>query len=187
MNVLTGTWTGIPVRQDDKGPYVKIEIIDEKHFPTIGANGFTARRSVLSQCAIGDYLFDIDILYELYTKGVTKFAKVRIGIVHIFSGTFRTFVKKTQRRVKDYLYYSSLGVRKYPWKSLDMKGLLKFVVYSALVFPLVIQAAIGYSRKPDRAWWLHPIFCVATLWIYGWAKITGMFAVKEMDRRGWSQ
>lgn len=187
INLITGTWTGIPVRQEDKGEYLKIEIIDEKSFPTIGANGFTARRTVLQQCDITDYLFDIDILYELYTKGIKRFAKVKVGIIHIFSGTIKTFVRKTKRRVRDYLYYSKLGVRKYPWRSLDMKGLAKFVLYSVLIFPLFIQAAIGYSRKRDVAWFLHPLFCVITLWIYGWAKVTGLLKVKEMDRKNWSQ
>lgn len=187
LNLITGKWTEIELKEEDKGDYVKIEFLSDRSFPTIGANGFTVRKSALDLCGIGDYLFDIDVVYELYTRGMRKFAKVKIGIVHLFSGNMETFVRKTKRRVKDYLYYSKLGVRKYPWKSLKVSGLVKFILYTCLVFPLFFQALIGYTRKRDTAWFYHIPFCIITLWIYGAAKVKGLLKVEEMDRKNWSQ
>lgn len=42
---LTGEWTEMPHKEDDKGGYLKIEL-DKMCLPTIGANGFLIRRSV---------------------------------------------------------------------------------------------------------------------------------------------
>ena len=110
-NLLTGKWTELKVKQEDKGEYLKIEL-DERAIPTIGANGFLIRREMLKRCSIGDYLFDVDVVYELVRQGYNKFAKVKVGIVHIFSGSISTFARKQRRRIKDYAYYKELGVKK---------------------------------------------------------------------------
>ncbi len=53
MCMVTGKWTQMPVIQEDKGNYFKIEL-DDKKLPTIGANGFLVRRDALMGCSIGD-------------------------------------------------------------------------------------------------------------------------------------
>jgi len=187
LNLITGKWTEVPLHETDMGSYIKISFFNEKKFPTIGANGFMVRKSALDTCGITDYLFDIDVIYELYTQGFKTFAKVKTGIIHLFCGDIKTFIRKQKRRVKDYLYYAKLGVRKYPWNSVSYLRLAKFIIYTVLISPVVIQACIGYSRKHDPAWFLHPLFCILTLWYYGTTKITSLFQVKEMDRKNWSQ
>lgn len=220
---LTSKWTEMPHKEEDKGNYLKIEL-DKKQLPTIGANGFLIRRSVLlsalasslqpltssvspsnpqpltSDILFPDYLFDIDVIYELLNPinqanstnpiNVTnpiRFAKVKTGIIHIFSGDIKTFAQKQRRRVRDYLYYNKLGVRKYPWKSTNKAKLLRFILFCLTVFPLLIQSIKGYIKKPDRAWFFHPIACYLTLWEYGWGRINGIFGVKELRREGWMQ
>lgn len=187
---LTGQWTEVPHKEKDRGGYLKIEL-DKSHLPTIGANGFLIRRSVLEKCDIGDYLFDIDIIYELISRsnstGGICFAKVKTGIVHIFSGNIKTFARKQRRRVRDYLYYNKLGVRKYPWKSVSKTKLLKFILSCLTLAPLLIQGIRGYRKRPDRAWFFHPLACWVTLWEYGWGRIGGIFGVRELKREGWRQ
>src|SRR3972149_3086790 len=112
-SALTGKWTEMPHKEEDKNGHLKIKL-EKKHLPTIGANGFFIRRSVLEKCNISDYLFDIDIIYELLntTTNPTDFAqiaKVKTGIIHAFSGDIKTFVRKQRRRINDYLYYNKLG------------------------------------------------------------------------------
>jgi len=138
--------------------------LDEKQMPTIGANGFLIRRNILQSCSVEDYLFDIDILWEVLNthweihgnilrkkeskmshKVKPRVAKVKTGIIHIFSGDIRTFSRKQKRRIKDYLYYNDLGVRKYPWKSTSTVKLLKFVLYTLCIFPLFFQSLKGYK------------------------------------------
>jgi hypothetical protein len=111
-------------------------------------------------------LFDIDIVYELVKQGYGKFAKVKIGIVHIFSSNISTFVNKQKRRVKDYIYYKELGLRKYPWSSINKGKLKKFVIYTILILPLFVQTMKGYLKKQDTAWLFHILACWITLIIY---------------------
>jgi glycosyltransferase involved in cell wall biosynthesis len=162
---LTGKWTELNVKQEDKGNYLKIEL-NERAIPTIGANGFLIRREMLNEVSIGSYLFDIDIVYELVKNGYNKFAKVKIGIIHIFSKNISNFVKKQTRRIRDYVYYKELGLRKYPWSSINKKKLLKFIVYTILIIPLLIQVVKGFIKKLDVAWLFHVLACWLTLIIY---------------------
>lgn len=185
-NYLTGRWTDLPVESEDKGNYLKITL-EKYKVPTIGANGTMIRRELIAP-QVGDYLFDIDEIHELIMKGESKFAKVKVGIIHVFSGDVSVFIRKQKRRIRDYAYYQKIGARKYPWSKLNKLGFIKFVLYSALWLPTLLQALIGYSKKKDKAWFFHPLACWLTLWVYGTSRISQkMFGAKEMSRMGWKQ
>ncbi|MDY6895290.1 MAG: hypothetical protein SVO01_07755, partial [Thermotogota bacterium] len=154
---------------------------------TIGANGFLIRRGLLKLCSIDDYLFDIDIVYELVSQGKNKFAKVKTGIIHIFSGSVSTFARKQRRRIKDYAYYKKLDLRVYPWSETDKKSLLKFFLYDILVVPLLAQALKGYSKKSDISWFFHLPACWVTLIVYGWGTVRNVVKVEEEDRGRWGR
>jgi len=162
---LTGKWTELNVKQEDKGNYLKIEL-NERAIPTIGANGFLIRREALNKCSIERYLFDIDVVFELIKRGYNKFAKVKIGIVHIFSDSISVFVRKQKRRFRDYIYYKELGFRKYPWHSISRNRLLKFIFYTIFTQPLLIQILKGCMRRRDSAWFFHVLACWITLLVY---------------------
>ncbi|MBN1815603.1 MAG: glycosyltransferase family 2 protein [Anaerolineae bacterium] len=183
---LTQRWTEMPVQEEDRGDYLKVTL-DPRHLPTMGANGFLIRRSRLAQCEIGDYLFDTDVIYTLSQQGYATYAKVKLGIVHIFSGNWQTFWRKQRRRVQDYVYFKSRNVRRYPWGKLDRWRLLKFIIYCLTGFPLVAQSIIGYLRQPDGAWFFHPLACWTTLWVYAWGTVRGALVTKPESRRQWRQ
>ena len=185
-NSITGRWTEMPVGVEDKGDYLKVTLNNRK-LPTIGANGFLIRRDDLLRTSVEDYLFDIDVVYELALRGKNKYAKVKTGIVHLFSGDVFTFVRKQQRRINDYLYYRGANLRKYPWGSLDKRRLLKFVAYCVLVFPLLVQGLTGYWRKPDTAWLFHPVACWITLTVYGTGWLRGPIRAEAQNREEWRQ
>ncbi len=184
MCMVTGKWTEMPVIQENKGNYLKIEL-NEKKLPTIGANGFLVRRDVLMGCSTADYLFDIDIVYELITQRKNKFAKVKVGIVHLFSGDVFTFIKKQRRRIKDYAYYKEQKLRKYPWGELGKLKLLKFIVYTITIVPLVSQVLRGYWRRQDIAWWFHIPACWITMTVYASGTLRNLFGTKTEDRSRW--
>jgi len=83
---ITGKWTEMQVKQQDKGEYLQIEL-NEKQIPTMGANGFMIKRKLIKNFK-GDYLFDIDLVYNLVKNGENKFVKVKTGILHLFSTHF---------------------------------------------------------------------------------------------------
>ncbi len=184
---VTGKWTDVAVEEEDKGGYLKVGLSGPP-LPTIGANGFLIRRSELEKCEISDYLFDIDILYELISGSSPLFvAKVKIGIIHLFSGDVYTFIRKQRRRVRDFTYFSSANMRKCPWSSVNRLGIIKFIVYCGLVLPLFWQSMRGWWRKPERAWLFHPLACWITLWVYSIGTLQGLFATKMHSRENWSQ
>jgi glycosyltransferase involved in cell wall biosynthesis len=188
-NLLTGKWTGLDVKQEDKGCYIEVTLC-KNHIPTIGANGFMMRREVLLQIDIGNYLFDIDILCELidkYGANNNKIAKVKTGIIHTFSGDISTFMRKQRRRIEDFIFFEKRGLRKYPWKDRSGRNLFKFILFSLTGLPLLAQALRGYLRKPDPAWLFHPIACWITLWTYGMGSIKGQFIQQITNREKWRQ
>lgn len=164
-STLTGKWTDIPVEQEDKRTYFKITL-KSKLLPAIGANGFLVRRDKILKCSYKPYYFDIDVVYELVSRGNNKFAKVNVGIIHLYCDGPGMFIKKQKRRISDYLLYNKKGLRKYPWKKIPFTHYFKFVLYTLLLFPVFLQSLIGYSRKPDKAWFFHWFACAITLYIY---------------------
>jgi len=167
---VTGKWTELLVKERDYGNYLLLEV-DEKNIPTIGANGFLVRTETLNKVNYRPYMFDIDIIHQMTKMGQNSFAKVKIGIVHLFADSVTTFMKKTYRRIRDYLFYEKHGMRNYPWRRLSLLRILKFEWYTLIFIPIVRDSMKGYKKAPDRAWLFHPIACWLTLFTYGVAFI----------------
>lgn len=164
-NKLTGRWTDMNVTTTNRNNYLLVEL-NERNIPTIGANGFLVRADALRSTELGPYLFDIDLVYQLVIAGWRKYAKVKIGIIHLFANSVQLYAKKTRRRITDYLNYQRLGVRKYPWSSVRSVGLPKFLLYTLTIAPLLMTSLRGYRKLPDRAWLFHPLACWLTLLTY---------------------
>ena len=182
---ITGKWTGLDVATEDRGDYLKLNL-REGALPTIGANGFVFRRSLLDGTNWDPYLFDIDMLQQ---KLPTSVAKVKTGIVHLYCPRFSDFTRKQRRRIRDFLFFAQEKKRTYPWNRQRKTGLVLFALSCATVLPLVAQAAIGFARRPDRAWAYHVPACLATLWTYGWAYVGKVLGRRQapVDRSSWQK
>lgn len=189
VSAITGKWTGLKVSTEDCGDYLKLRLTAEA-LPTIGANGFVFRRSLLEGSNWQPYLFDIDILFERIRRdGEVKVAKVKTGIVHLYCARLGDFTRKQRRRIRDFLYFAQEKQRTYPWDRQRKAGIVLFCLATATILSLVVQALIGFCRRPDRAWLYHVPVCVATLWVYGWgamAKFLG-FRQAPVDRSHWQR
>ncbi len=187
INVLSGRWTGLAHAETDMGSYLKIGF-QKGILPTIGANGFFIRKAALDAYGAGDYLFDIDVMADILDKtNILKMAKVKVGIIHVFAGGVNDFVRKQNRRIRDYGYYKKLGLRKYKWNKTGLAGLLKFAIFSVLVFPLLAQALLGAAKKRDIAWFFHVPACVLTFYIYLFASLQNLFVLRPLSREGWQK
>ncbi|MEI8175725.1 MAG: glycosyltransferase family 2 protein [Candidatus Omnitrophota bacterium] len=191
-NHISRTWTAARRVEEDKGSYYKV-IFKAKDLPTIGANGFLIRRSLLEKHGVGEYLFDIDILYDILKNaedasaaGLPAIAKVKAGIIHLFAGGFKSFIRKQNRRIRDYDHYRTLGLRTYRWGGSRMMGLALFAGSCLVVLPLFIQALVGFARKRDRAWFFHLPACIATLVIYAAGSLVNRFSRGPLSREQWS-
>lgn len=186
--LITNKWTEVEREEIDKVEYLSIKF-NPCMIPTIGANGFFMRKKELCDNFEGDYLFDIDVLWELMQKNPEiRIAKVKTGIVHLFCPDVKTFYRKQNRRIRDFLYFSDAKGRKYPWSKVGKAKIILFALCCVTILPLLIQAILGWTRKPDtKAWLFHPVACWITLWVYGWGTIGGLFHKEAADRSNWKQ
>ena len=186
---VTGRWTGLAVNEEDCGGWLKLRLAADA-LPTIGANGFVFRRLLLDGTNWDPYLFDIDILYErILRDGTVCVAKVKTGIVHLYCKRLSDFVRKQRRRIRDFLYFAQSKQRSYPWNGQRKAGIVLFCLSTVTLVPLIVQMAIGFCRKPDRAWLYHVPVCVATLWVYGIGVIAKLFGRRQSmaDRSSWQK
>lgn len=188
MNTLTGKWTSLPVKTKDIGSWIKVEF-KSPDIPTVGANGAIFRRKFLKNSKlVGDYLFDVDILVTMAQKNPVFFAKVKLGIVHLYCGkNLKKFILKQKRRVRDFLHHQRIGDRKYPWKEQKRIYFFMFVVACLTIFPLIYETIKGYLRKKDRAWFFHPLACWLTLCVYCWGYLQSFWKTEEISRKNWKQ
>ncbi len=186
---VTGRWTGLDVRQEDMGGYLKVRL-DPGAIPTIGANGFVFRRSLLDGVRWEPYLFDIDVLCDRIARdGSVCVAKVKTGIVHLYCPRLSDFVRKQRRRIRDFLYFAQQKQRSYPWNRQSRRGIVLFCAETALVLPLLWQMARGAMRRRDLAWLYHVPACWITLWVYGAGTLLRLVGAKQApaDRSYWQK
>jgi len=185
-SVLSGKWTGLNLWQEDKGDYLKVRM-GRGLLPTVGANGVIWRTGTLKK-AVGDvgYVFDTDIPYVIARQKPFFFAKVKVGIIHLYCHQINDFYRKQKRRAKDFYYMRAQKIRKATFQK-KLGGQLYFTISTLLVLPLIFQSIKGYLKKPDSAWFFHPWFCLTTLWIYSTETILAKFKTSEMSREGWKQ
>lgn len=186
FSFLTGTWTGLSIKSEDRTGHIDVRLGREA-IPTIGANGFLVRRARLEEIGVSDYFFDIDMVYELTKRGHNRFAKVKTGIIHVFAGNVIAFYRKQKRRVNDYYYYQGLAMRTYPWRSASKKKIAMFTIRSILIIPMLTDAAKGYRKLRDPAWFFHPLACLITVGVYAAGTIQGKLRPKPASRIGWRQ
>ena len=185
---VTGKWTGMRVPAEKKDGWLKLRPASE--MPTIGANGFIFRRSMLARVEWKPYFFDIDVAASAVAAGCGAIAKVDAGIIHLYCPRFRTFARKQRRRICDFLYFSRQRGRIYPWKRNGMQGVLFFSLCAVTVLPLFVQALLFAVRAPkgDRrlAFW-HPAVCFATFCIYAYHVLAMAAGARPRmaDRSSW--
>ena len=187
VSELTSRWTDLDVATEDRGDYLALTLTADA-LPTIGANGFVFRRTLLDGANWEPYLFDIDILYErILRDGPVHVAKVKTGIVHLYCSRLADFSRKQRRRIRDFLFFAREKRRSYPWNRQRRTGIVRFCLATVTVVPLVIQTLCGLIRSGDWAWGYHLPVCWLTLWIYGWntlAKLLGR-PQRPAERSGW--
>ena len=183
---ITQRWTGLQLDATVTDQYTKF-LLELHNLPTLGANGALLRRSVLEEILPLEYYFDIDVLANIATRKHRYFAKVHTSIKHIYATTWIGFIKKQNRRVVDYLYYSKQTHRSYNWSGFSKRHIISFVLQVCTLLPLFIHSVLGFSRVRDKAWIAHPLACLLTLGIYGRAVIRHVFigSLQPADRTNW--
>lgn len=187
---VTRRWTDLPVETEDRGDFLLLSLHASDPFPTIGANGFMVRRRALDRVRADRYWFDVDVPREIAAAapdGTVRIAKVKTGVVHLYCDTLDAFVRKQNRRIRDYLYFSSCRAKAPPPPLLSIA---RFSIAAVFAFPLLRQARRAAARTGDEeAWKFHLPACRATLRVYASAFIRRAFCGKPAaaDRSSWRQ
>ena len=189
QNWVNKKWTGLNLEETNKKNYIEVILKPNTIIPTIGANGTIFRSSFLKNNLKSDYLFDIDIISQVLNKKKKNLliAKVKVSIIHTFcENSFSKFIRKQKRRLTDYYIYKEL--RKYDWQPINQRAQLKFILYTLLFIPALIDSFRGFLNKKDWVWFLHPLLSFLTLLIY--TLITLKFKLnllKAINRQKWQQ
>ncbi len=148
------------------------------NLPTVGANGYIAKRNILLQLVSSEVgFFHIDVNLDMVRAGYDTFAFVKDSIIHNTGQSLRHFLR---RRV---VYASQFLFRQYDRRrykiydpQFDRAKLLKHVLLSFTVIQPSIRAIKGYKTLPDKAWFFHPVvsllltatYCVcSSSWVLG--------------------
>ena len=186
---LNKNWNGLNIPIKNFLNYQEAQLLPQKLMPTIGANGTVLRTLIIKKYFKGDYLFDIDLLQIIQnkTKKPIIFTKVKVGIIHTFcESSIIKFINKQNRRSTDLYVYRNL--RNYSLTKSNTIPTIKFILYVILFFPMIIDMIRGFIKKPDIAWFLHPILCLITLFIYVINTIKfKLNLLKPINRLGWKQ
>lgn len=174
----------------DKGEIVK----EEKRYykvkftkdtlPTVGDNGFAIRTSVFKSIIHPNQVFyHTDKYMELTNKGVDTYGVVKNAIIHTTKPGILLQVKR-RIEVKKHFTDEMRGKRIYlvfNWKShKDWIRLILYVVFTLTLVQPIGLSIVGYSKKPDIAWFLHPIMCLLMVFGYGMSEIE--FFIKRIRR-----
>lgn len=115
------------------------------------------------------------------------FAKVKVGIIHSYcESSISKFYKKQLRRAVD--LYTYQDKRSYPLTKNHLNSSILFSLYVITIIPVIFDMIKGFLKKPDLAWFFHPVACVITLYTYGIQTIKYKLGLlKPIDRKQWHQ
>lgn len=133
------------------------------NLPTIGAQGYIIRRAAIYKTSWKPYFFHLDSAYELVGQGYDTFVMSKLAIEHRYVATIGEFYQKLIRNMT--LYLKLHGYRKYTYKVNPVKFFFVVMLMVTVIYPLY-QSVRGYFRKPDIAWFLHPLFCFTVPFVY---------------------
>ena len=152
---------------------------DEHNLPTIGCNGFLVRAAVLKALDIEpDDFMHIDVHVDAIRQGHDAYGLVKNDVIHSTGDTmlksfrkryfYMTVHHQREHARRRYLVFDSSDTR-------DVLNLLKFILYSITFIKPTYDAARGYVRVHDPAWFMHPFVCFGMCCIYSYATLINTF------------
>ena len=150
----------------DSGNYYLVTF-NKENVPTLGANGYIARRQVLLKARVSpDEFFHIDVNFDLISLGYNKYGIVKDSIIHLTGDNLFSFLRKRIRFMEVY-HQKDYTLRR--WKLYEPRDTLKllvFAVYSATFLRPLFDSLKGFLKVRDLAWFLHPLMCFVILVAY---------------------
>ena len=158
-NYLKNRWTDFSHKSENKRGYLKCKFLDKNKIPPMGSNGFLVRTEIAKKF-IGDSFVHSDFVYDMVNNGHNCFAKIKIGIIHNQPRFFPNKIRRMQRRKDGIKIKYNYGIS---GKKLVLTGL-----YIMLIIPVLFDTLKGFIKKPNSAWFFHPIATFGEFAIYAW-------------------
>lgn len=157
----------------DFGEYYLVQFNPE-HISTLGANGFVIRRELLVKNALvdADHFFHIDVNVDLIRKGFNTYVFVKDDIIHLTGYKNISSFLYRRKLFMEQFYIKTRKERRYSiYTHNDIFRLMLFILYAITFIKPFFDAARGYLKIRDAAWFLHPFLCFSLLTIYGYVVI----------------
>ena len=161
----------------DCGEYFLVNFEPDK-LPTVGANGFLVRKSVLDAVGVRPETFiDIDVNLDIVLSGRTLYGFIKDDIIHETAQTFWKFLFKRYRYMKKHNFERAQIRRWFLVGPKDRWRLAVYCFYSLTMVKPFWDSLRGWTHRHDPAWFMHPWVCLGILAAYG-------FGVVESGIRG---
>lgn len=126
----------------------------EGEIPTMGMNGFLAKKEDILACAIGDTIMHMEICSYLMENGHKKFIFMKDYFGHDCVTTQKQIISKAERNIKR---YNIDGQERRMNYEMSLSKMIKLgLILGTFVIPTK-DAIKGFIKVRDVAWFLHPI------------------------------
>jgi len=138
---------------------------------TVGSQGFLTKKSLLFKTNWQPYLFHMDSNMDLIDLGFNQYLMMKDSILHLHSQSIGQFIKKLQRNF--ILFLKQEPIRRYTWRTRPLKLFLVTLSMITVIRP-TIDSLRGFIKKPDLAWFLHPLFSLVIPLVYIFYVVRGV-------------
>lgn len=147
----------------DDGTYFEIAKFNTDNLPTVGSNGYMVRRNIVFKTSWKPFFFHLDTTLEMIEQGLNQFALTTLAVEHDFAHSLWEYHKKLYRNI--FLFFKYRNYRKYDYNISPFKLFIVLFLMLTIIVPFY-QSIVGYTKKPDFAWFIHPIVCITVPMIY---------------------
>ena len=144
--------------------YYLIEF-NQKNLLTVGSQGFLTKKSLFLKTHWQPYLFHMDSNMDLVVQGYNQYIMMKDSIIHLHCNSIKNFVSKLRRNFK--LFLLQKNIRRYTWRTNSLVLVSTTAIMVTFVVPF-LDSLRGFAKKPDIAWFMHPIVCflIPVIYIY---------------------
>lgn len=168
---------GTVIAEDDDAWIVKISPFA---VPTLGAQGFVARKSLLTKTVCSPLYFHIDVCAALVDMGLERFAMLKRPIVHNHCTGFGQMLGKMRRNFHRFL--RDERNRTYRYDVPLIKKVRAGLIVATGVIPTV-TAVRAFLATKDPVSFMHPIVCMATVTLYAYETLLYIFESARVERQ----
>ncbi len=168
LSLFENKWTDT-TQVLEENDYYFLAKFNENDLPTLGSQGYITRLDLIKKNTSWEpYFFHLDTIMELVKKKKNKFLLMKYEVEHKYVSSFFDFHKKLSRNLKLFLKYRKY--RKYDYGVNSFNFIFTTFLMVTVIYPLFISIR-GFIKKPDVAWFLHPIFCITVPCLYVYISI----------------